>query len=401
MPTVNGKIYPVLHERFYDYSHLKILIVNNEDDYIVLKENISVLEAYLTDIDSKIKIEVASTGKIHGDRAEFLKQEDIDVLMISEGVIDADEVNKVIVRHTQVVHSLDDILIEIEAFLVGNGIFWTFSQPVWHGVSLSKYILCGGVNHIAQEFHDFIRQQDLPSKLVDRSRHLWTKVMLVSYSRDLLTHVLQSRRKSRRMGFGESQNFSTEINYHLTNLYFLMASTFDILARICNDYYSLGIKKHHELALEKKVMLESLKVRASDLYDYLIDKGNRRWILWLKQARNYVAHDGSVSHLPIVKEKAKKLTDNAANKMVDSMADWNLLLKLLPSDLYSTYRSSYVSFVRTKHDFETIAEDAMIIDDLKGTKISFPLLSIHYDYEKFSNMINELLDIIKKSLLAH
>ena len=231
-----------------------------------------------------------------------------------------------------------------------------------------------------------------------RARYLWTKTNLLSYSRDLLTYVLQLRRKTCRRGYNEHQNFSIEINYHLTNFYFLMASAFDIISRFLNEYYSLGINDFNKLALEKKTMLGRLKKSVPDLYIFLSETENNKWISWLKRRRNYITHDGVVGHAPLVKEKQVKLTDKEISDIVDTQADWERIADILPQAvLYDQYRQLVEEMVRLKNDYEVIAEDIMVVESKDGSEIFSPLISIHYDYDKFSQIVDNIMDIILRN----
>lgn len=397
MAIVDGVMYSELRERLYGHDSLTILIARDKELYNALIKDLRVLRAYLEDISINLQIKVSFADSIDKNTlGENLRKGDVDVALIDEGVFnDKDKIS--LIRYTQIVHTKEELVEEIGAFLVGNEIYWNFDSPVWHGTSLSRYTLGQGITIKAQEFFDYIQSEKLSEKLTARARYLWAKTNLLSYSRDLLTYVLQLRRKTCRRGYNEYQNFSIEINYHLTNFYFLMASAFDIVSRFLNEYYSLGINDFKKLALEKKTMLDRLKESVPDLYIFVSETENNKWISWLKRRRNYIAHDGGVGHAPLVKEAQVKLTDKEVSDIVDAQTDWEYLAVIMPQTIYDQYRRSTEEMVRLKNDYEVVAEDIMVVESKDGSEIFSPLISIHYDYDKFSQIVNNIMGIILRN----
>ena len=397
MAIVDGIMYPALHERLYVHDSLTILIARDKELYNTLIKDLRVLRAYLEDISINLQIKVSFADSIDKNTlGENLRKDDVDVALIDEGVFN-DKDKPSLVRYTQIVHTKEELKEEIGAFLVGNEIYWNFDSPVWHGTSISRYTLGQGITIKAQEFFDYIQREKLSEKLTARARYLWAKTNLLSYSRDLLTYVLQLRRKTCRRGYNEHQNFSIEINYHLTNFYFLMASAFDIISRFLNEYYSLGINHFSKLALERETMLDGLKKSVPDLYTFLNETENNKWVSWLKRRRNYIAHDGSVGHTSLVKEVQVKLTDKEVSDIVDAQTDWESLAVIMPQTIYDQYRRSAEEMVRLKNDYEVVTEDIMVVESGDDLEIFFPLISIHYDYDKFSQIVDNIMGIILRN----
>lgn len=288
---------------------------------------------------------------------------------------------------------------EVGAFLVGNEIYWNFDHPVWHSLSLGRYILGKGVTIKSQDFFNSINNKSSSETLTARARHLWNKTISVSYAKDLLFYTLQLRRKANRHKCNDSwQGYGVEINYHLTNFYFLMASTFDIVARFLNEYYSLGITDTSKLALEKKTVLKKIKEPIPALYHYIKDSENNKWISWLRRRRNYIAHDGGVLHSPLLEKKTTVLSEEEVVSIVDSQRDWVLVKKLVPKELYDTWRRMEAGRVRIENDYKVIAKDVMIVEGRDGQELSAPLISISYDYDKYSQIINNILRIISSDI---
>ena len=394
MAIVDGIMYPALHERLYGHDRLIILIARDKELYNALIKDLRILHVYLEDISINLQVKVSFADSIDKSAlGDSLRRDNVDIALIDEGVFN-DKDKASLARHTQIVHTKEELEAEIGAFLVGNEIYWNFDSPVWHGTSISRYTLGQGITIKAQEFFNHIQSEKLSEKLTARARYLWVKTNLVSYSKDLLAYTLQLRRKAYRRGYDEYQNFSIEINYHLTNFYFLMASAFDIISRFLNEYYSLEIKNIRELALEKKTMLSRLKKSVPDLYIFLSETENNKWVSWLKRRRNYIAHDGSVGHTSLVKRRQVKLTDTEVSDILDTQADWERLAVVLPQAVYDQHRQLAEEMVRLKNDYEVIAEDIMVVESKDGSEMFSPLISIHYDYDKFSQMVDNIMDII-------
>ena len=53
--------------------------------------------------------------------------------------------------------------------------------------------------------------------------------------------------------------------------------------------------------------------------------------------------------------------------------------------------------VRLKNDYEVAAEDIMVVESGDDLEIFFPLISIHYDYDKFSQIVDNIMGIILRN----
>ena len=66
----------------------------------------------------------------------------------------------------------------------------------------------------------------------------------------------------------------------------------------------------------------------------------------------------------------------------------------MPQAVYDQHRQLAEEMVRLKNDYEVIAEDIMVVESKDGSEMFSPLISIHYDYDKFSQMVDNIMDII-------
>ena len=99
----------------------------------------------------------------------------------------------------------------------------------------------------------------------------------------------------------------------------------------------------------------------------------------------------------MVKEKQVKLTDKEVSDIVDAQADWGSLAIILPQAVYDQYRQLAKEMVRLKNDYKVIAEDIMVVESKDGSEIFSPLISIHYDYDKFSQIVDNIMGIILRN----
>jgi hypothetical protein len=78
--------------------------------------------------------------------------------------------------------------------------------------------------------------------------------------------------------------------------------------------------------------------------------------------------------------------------------DWNYASTLLPPETVQAMRDEAAQMVRIERDYRVIAKNVMVIPDVRtgGTKIYQPLRSIEYDYEKLRDVMQLLLERLKK-----
>lgn len=144
--------------------------------------------------------------------------------------------------------------------------------------------------------------------------------------------------------------------------------------------------------------MNKIKEPTPDLYRYIQNPENNKWISWLGNRRNYIAHDGTVSHTPILTEKTVKMSEEGIRRIVDSRANWGVYGKLIPRELYDMWRKTEAHKVRMENNYELTAKDVMIVEAKGGRVISAPLNSISYDYDKYSQIVNYILNIISSDI---
>ncbi len=416
MPTINGTIYPESKPILHNFNELNILILGElGDDVEQFVASLEVLKRYLIDAgrpDISIKLHCTSTATdTVANRLNITKhsinpvtQEQLIEAVIS---LDIDIVFDQDVQFDQkflwskfyefdAVKSINKLRRSVEDYLVGSGIAWTFESPIWNMPLFMKYMAVPG---ICMDFFTFmgecVENRGYTDDQKEKVRYITNKIKQVEYARDILHYHIKRMRKARRNGMSDD-DYNIQLNYHLSNFYFLLAGTLDSLARLINDVYRLKLTKYSDLGVEKKGFINANRKKRTGFVSVFNLKKPKKWISFLKERRNFIAHDGDMRQTPIVKEKKKKLTDEEVNNIVDRQVDWVLLARILPSEIYQAQRDQAVELTRIKNNYEVIAEKIMMVPKKGGIKMHSPLIDIDHDYEQFVEILSKALDRLKK-----
>jgi hypothetical protein len=410
-PIVNGNMYGELHSQMPDPTEFNVLILGRLGaEHLLFLSKIDVLHNYLHDRkDGRTRIRVHAIG---GDRPNMVeshdgvtlhsievtpieslqalaKAADIDAVLNAGAVISKEDAKK-LTDITTVVSTLDDLEVECETFLVGRSVPWIFKDAMWNTTWFVRYYQRPG---LCREAYNFMvrssSENGYSNNQVERVRSLTNKIGQIDFCKDILNSYLQRKRRILRHEH-RHQAYSFELNYHLSNYYFLISGGLDMTARLMNDVYDLGVKRFH-LGLEKEEFTEVLAKDHAEIAAIYTDGDTNSWIKWLKERRNFVAHEAGVQHTPLVTEKKVKMTPEELEQKIDRQTDWPLLKSALPPELYHAQREIVANLVRLE-DYDEVASDVMIVRG-KADKVFFPLLDIDIDYGHFR-------DIIRKTLTA-
>lgn len=408
-PIVNGNMFPELHEQMLDPTEFNVLILNSlNNEHLKFLSQLEVLHNYI-----KSKIDDGTVIQIHAIKDSkknmfeeqvrvtvhkldnvklatalgLIKQLDIDVVLDNaphfsdKEVIDNDTSFKV-------VRDLDSLISECETFLVGRNIPWILNDAMWNTTWFARYYsrpgLCRNVFNFMGEAKAEYKYTD---EQVERVRYLTNRIGQIDYSRDVLNSYLQKKRRVFRHDI-KHQDYSFELNYHLSNYYFLISGGLDILARILNDVYGLKIKRYAGLGLEKEDFNKALQSKRPDIAKLYGTKKVKSWIEWIKERRNYIAHEAGMHHSPLVKEKAKKMTKQELEQKIDEQTDWDFLKLIYPPEQYQARRDMVANVVKLE-DYEEELSDVMIVKTSGNTKLFLPLRNIDYDYQQFQDVIRK------------
>jgi hypothetical protein len=377
---------------------------------------VDTLHAYITEtLHSNVRIKLHCTNAVTENRARALrimrhdideptdvnlqsvaKQLDIDVVL--------DQSNQFSERYAQdnfyefqIIKKVPELASSCEDFLIGHSIIWLFSNPSWNTPMFMRYF---GRPGVCSDYFKFMGQctskNGYSSEQQEKVRYIANRLSHVEYSKDIIQYHLKRMRKAERNGLPDTGNL--ELNYHLGNYYFLMAGIMDSMARLINNIYKLGFTRYSDLALEKPQYIEANRRKRTGFVRILTNKAFAGWLSFLKERRNYIAHDGDMRQSPLVEQNDTLLTDEEVEQIVNQRMDWNYAAMILPPETIQAMRDEAAQMVRIERDYRVIAKNVMVVPDSKtgGTKIYQPLRSIEYDYEKLRRVMELLLERLKK-----
>lgn len=408
-PFINGTIYPELPMQMLDPTELNVLILSPLNaDYLMFMSQIKVLHNYVQDRigngthiqihalkDSKPNMFEHLSVKLHqlddvklASINELVQRLDIDLVLDTQSYFsDKDAVDND--SSFKVVRDLDGLTAECEAFLVGRNTPWLFSNATWNMTWLVRYYMRPGLCADAFSFMGEAKQKHgYNDEQVERLRYLTNRIGQIDYCRDMLNAFLQKKRRAFRHGI-ENQDYNFELNYHLSNYYFLISGGLDILARTLNDVLKLGITGYMGLGLEKKDFIKVLSKSRPDLAKLYTAKKVKEWIEWMKERRNYIAHEAGMYHTPLVQEKEVKMTPEELERKIDEQVGW--MKGDLPADVYQAHRDMVANLVKME-DYEEVLSDVMIVQtNGKNKKLFSPLRNIDYDYDHFQDLTHKTI----------
>jgi len=414
MPIVAGNMYAELREQMLDPTEFNVLILSElTPDHLFFLSKIDVLHSYIQDrIGDATKIHVhalkaekpnmfeAHAGvNIHQLESvtletvvELMRTADIDVVLDTNQLISDKEA---IDRDTNfiVVRELETMEAECETFLVGRNIPWTFKDAIWNMNWFARYYMRPGLCRDGFSFMGEAAKKGYTADQVDRVRFLTNRVGQIDYCKDVINSYLQKKRRAHRHG-NDDQDYNFELNYHLSNYYFLISGGLDIIARTLNDVFSLGITGFGGLGLEKDDFTKALAKDHPEIAKLYGVKKVKEWIEWLEERRNYVAHEGGVHHTQLVEEKPVKMTPEELERKIDEQTDWALLKTIVTPEQYQAQRDMVANIVRMD-DYVEVAADVMIVKTRGNTKVFMPLRNIEHDYSHFQDITRKTLEKLR------
>jgi hypothetical protein len=415
MPIVSGNMYPELKLQMLDSSEFNVLILGElTADHLFFLSKLDVLHNYIGDrigdgtkinvhalkSDKRNMYEALESVSVHQleainakSIAELIQSTDADVILDTEQLISDKDVIDNDEKYL-VVRDLDATEVECETFLVGRNIAWIFKDPMWNTTLFTRYYmragLCRDTFYFMGEAAD---KNGYTQDQVERVRFLTNKIGQIDYCKDIINSYLQKKRRAYRHG-NTDQDFNFELNYHLSNYYFLISGGLDIIARVLNDVFSLGITHFGGLGLEKDDLTKALEKDHPDIAKLYGVKKVKEWIEWLKERRNYVAHEGGVHHTQLVEEKAVKMTPEELERKIDEQTDWPLMKTMLTPEQYQAQRDMVANIVRMD-DYDEVAADVMLVKTRGNTKVFMPLRNIDHDYKHFQDITRETIEKLR------
>lgn len=415
MPIVNGQMYAEA-QGLVHFDELNVLLLGSlSSELRTFAIQVDTLHAYITGtLGSNVRIKLNCTDAVAENVAQALRitrhstgelteanlssvarQLDIDVVFDQNSQLSRRYVQESFYEF-QVTGTASELTNSCEDFLVGHSIVWLFSNAAWNTPMFMRYF---GRPGICSDYFSFmgecISTKGYSTEQQDRVRYISNRLGQVEYSKDMIHYHLKRMRKAERNGLPDTGNL--ELNYHLGNYYFLMTGIMDSMARLINNVYKLGFTHPRDLALEKSQFIEANRRKRTGFVRILTNKVFVDWLSFLKERRNFIAHDGDMRQSPLVEPNATQLTDDEVTQLVDQKMDWNYARSILPPESVQAMRDQAAQMIRIERDYRVIAKNVMIVPDIRtgGTKIYQPLRSIEYDYDKLHDVMGKLLERLK------
>ena len=417
MPIINGTMYAETGPMLHNFSELNILLLGDVNtDLKEFSVQINTLHHYLMDaVGSDIVIKLHCTGNVINDLAQSynITKHNVDLSTKEEllSTVNDLDIDIIFDQNDQFeqkflwskfyefdsVKTLEKLKESVENYLVGSGIAWSFTNPFWNMPLFMKYMNTPG---IGMDYFAFMGEctstKGYTNIQQERVRYITNKIKQVEYARDVLQYYIKRMRKARRNGMADD-NYNIQLNYHLSNYYFLMAGTLDSLARLINDVYRLNLTRYSDLAVEKSNFIDANRKKRTGLVRLFKTKKFVEWVSFLKVRRHFIAHEGDMRQTNIAVAKEVSLTDVEIDAIVDRKMDWSLLADVLPADLLQTQREQAVQMIRIQNNYEVIVENIMVIPTKdEGYKKYCPLIGIDHDYEQFSEIMLKVLARLRK-----
>lgn len=429
MPVSQGEVRPELNLIPAENSVLRILILNDVTfDILTFNTSLEVLKHYIKDKHSdKFTIEILYQLNAHTKKykqtlgLELLKIESTSAKTIKNLIQDrnidviygpnAQLSLELIKSYTPVetASTPSELKLEIESFLTGKNIAWSFDDPVWNTTWLAKYAMG---DKLSIEFMNYLNQAtnglSYSSKQIGYVRALANKVGQVKHAQEQLISLLHGKNKSERnatiqdtWGYDTFYDYSFELSFHLGNYYFLISGCLDIVGRLCNDLYDLGLH-WKQTSIENKDFQKAIKSKNKELFELVKDVELSNWCRWLKKRRNHIAHASTPNYSNILKPKRKKLTDKEVEDRIKEMPVIMGLLSAIPGNAGLAILNQAKFVVRMHEDNEIFTRDGLEIVAFNSktqqdeSVLFHPLIDIKLDYEKFSKLMSGVYSAVAK-----
>lgn len=427
MPISQGQIWPELNLIPADNDVLRVLVMQDDSFDIFNFDNLlDVVGNYIEDrYASSFRIEMlyqlsdnvrkyettlqlASIGiedtSING-LSLLIKEKNIDIIYSKDeqmllGLIKA-------YTPVAVARTMDELKLEIESFLTGKNVAWSFDNPTWNNTWLAKYAMS---DTLTKQYFDYLNmaQSELgyTAQQIGYVRALVNKVGQVKYAEEQLLALIQSKNKSERnmkiqdtWGYDTFYDYSFEISFHLGNYYFLLSSCLDIVGRLYNDLYDLQLH-WRQTNIENDAFKSAVKKKNQALFDAVGQKELSDWSRWLKARRNHIAHAAAPSYSDVLISKKKPLSNSEVEDRVRRMPVIMRMLSSLPSNVGEGILNQAKFVVRMHEDNEVLTRDALQIEILNhktqkyDSALFHPLIDIKIDYERFFRLMSSICEAV-------
>lgn len=292
----------------------------------------------------------------------------------------------------------------IEIFLRGNDIPWSFSFPMYNMHWSAFYNTASEIGQKATQKINLIESKisDKDIKIILRNL-LLNKIGELLFTRDRILFYKQQRTYSKRAGL-KNQDYSFELAYYLSFYYILISGMLDQSARILNNALEINFKQKLKIKYSNKDFVEAIKNKDKNI-SIIFNQTFIDWDEFLRVKRNFIAHEGSVSLSPLVKEPKKPLTDNEIERRVEAKADWDIMRFILNEEQIEEEKklARHLIYIDS---LEVVVDDIMYISHTnlktkgKETLLIKPLLAFEEDFETFIEYLFRIMDKLENFLAS-
>lgn len=425
MPYIYGKIYPEIDSAGLLNHRFKVLVEPREDSekFLPFLIEACTLRAYLNNItDSSAYLELSIELTPNLKNLDIYKRLELSLIEPDKGIVDGYEkfqsmaktinADLIITENKEIIDFFRkekrelNFLIEdydgakrnMEAFVRGHEIPWSFSSPTWNMPWSSFYSMSDNFCKKAYEIYGTkLRKVRLDEQTIEIARSLLlNRVSNICYTKDKLLFYIQQRNYAKRQGW-KRQGFQFEAAYYLCHYYLLLWGGVDQLSRILNKALGLNFTRFTEINIIRKDFVDKIIAIDEGLGNIYRDKDFLKWITLLKKKRHFTAHEGSIILSPLMEKPKTEPSEEELEREAQATSEWTMMKKTLPPELFNWYHTSLKQSIRISK-FKVLLDDTMVIQDGKEQIIFRPLISIDWDFDNFERMILNTLQVLHELL---
>jgi hypothetical protein len=415
MPVVNGIMYPEARGQLHSLNELNVLILGDvSNELITFISQLNTLSVYINGVpNTNVSIKLHGTSEFNSVAAsryeinlhdlEYINESSVkDLVQTADIDIVFDQQDMLSKRYVQgnfyvfeTVKTISDLVASCENFLLGQRIAWLFSGITWNLPLMMRYFSRPGT---CSDYFAFMGEctttKNYTTDQQNKVRYIANRIGQIEYSKDIIQSYIKQKRKAERNGYS-SQDYNFELNYHLGNYYFLIAGVLDSMARLLNEILKLRLTRP-SLALEKEGFVNANRRKRTGYVRILTKHDFVKWVTFMKERRNFIAHDGDMRQSPLVVQNDVLLSDDEVERIVDGQMDWSFAATTLSPQVIQAMRAQAAQIVRVQQDYREIARNVMIVPNDNGDKVYQPLPSIDYDYSQLIEVLSKLLERLKR-----
>lgn len=289
-------------------------------------------------------------------------------------------------HHRILVIPTDEFADVLEICAHGHSIFLSATQP---GLRLPFdvfYQMAHWKNARLAGWFDRVKTNIKDERLTDNLRSaILNRYPFLLYSRDMVRfYQLQRDHYSRR---GHLQPFGMALGYFVTYFYLLLWGMLDHLAVIAKHALNLQVPERH-CGIRKKLFLTELEPRKPGLSRFLRSSAMGEWIGQMADMRHAAAHKTIAIPAPLVSETEE--SQKPESEILAIAREKFATMYSLGPELMKKYEPLMVWHWRISK-MKIIAEDLVRLEGHKGTYMRSPVLSIDYDLERVTAVMDAFL----------